>query len=102
MAQEVGYFDDNVVYAEGPFVFCNPCKNGYRVEVQNRASKSGAPCLPDISIYKLLEMEGRVREENGHYFHKTHNKQEIVQIVDYLNDLVKKGLIKEVNYNWVF
>jgi hypothetical protein len=53
MAKVVGYFDDDVVFGDEPFVLTNPYGNGFRIEAQIPA-RGGTPCLPDASIYDLL------------------------------------------------
>jgi len=79
MAQEVGYFKNNVVFTEGPFVICNPCSNGWRIEVELKGHK--CPVLPNISIYKLMEQLGM----SG----MTMDKELVEKVCDTLNQMVR-------------
>lgn len=84
MAQEVGYFEDNVIYTEGPFVICNPLGNGWRIEVEAKGVNS--PILPHSSIYDLMQKRFK-------HWGKTNSRAEIVRICDALNELVRKDEI---------
>jgi hypothetical protein len=85
MAQEIGYWEDNVTYEEGPFVVCRLWgDSGWRIEVENKGGK--CPILPDLSI-------SRLRDSLGHE-KCTHNKLLICSYCDELNHLVKTGDIK--------
>jgi len=87
MAQICGYFEDNVIYTEGPFVMVQAF--GWRIEAEVKGHK--CPTLPDIGIYKLLET-------NNKQAHKTDNKEKIIESVDWLNLQVKNGLIIQNEY----
>lgn len=85
MAQHVGYWDNHVVFKEGPFVLTNPMDNGYRVEVENkRNNPPSCPTLPMPSVYKALKA-------SGFDPHKTSNKQAAEAKVDWLNKQTKTG-----------
>jgi hypothetical protein len=90
MAQEVGYFKDNVIYEEGPFVIVNAMFNGWRIECELKGHK--CPVLPDWTIYKLLD--------NWNCPGKTH-KKEAVRICDMLNDQVILGKIVLKDRCWI-
>lgn len=93
MAQVVGYFEDNVVFTEGPFVIVNPLDNGWRIEVDRPGSV--CPVLPDGSIYDLIK---RVFDFEG----KTTDKAQIEVICNYLNELVKLGRIVPRGGSWIY
>lgn len=92
MAQEVGYFEDNIVYTEGPFVVTCVGSCSYRVE----AEKKGGICtiLPHISVNFHMKNRGTMltctTRENAH------------AQADYLNDLVSAGTIVNVDSEWQY
>jgi len=86
MAQIVGYWDNHVIYTEGPFVAVNA--NGWRIEVaQNPIDQPSTPIIPHLSIYRLLETE------KGNKPGKLSNFSEIAPYVDWLNLQVEHGRI---------
>lgn len=86
MSQVVKYYQNDVVFTEGPFVCCQLGSESYRVEAECKASKNpGCPALPDISIVRLLEDEGF----NSAYT----NLKGCAKVVDFLNGLVREGKI---------
>ncbi|RLC65869.1 MAG: hypothetical protein DRI48_06015 [Chloroflexi bacterium] len=91
MAQQVGYFEDNVDYAEGPFVIV--FINGWRIEVQQDGCK--CPVLPDGSIYVL-------RKKVFGRDWKMSSREEAERVCDYLNSLVSQGEITKVHGVWVW
>lgn len=88
MAQVVAYFDDDVVFEEGPFVICNARGNGWRIEVEQKGCK--CPVLPDISIYRYLgeSVKWPLREDAE-------------AVCDQLNKMVKEGKIVLDENVWV-
>jgi hypothetical protein len=91
MAQVVGYFEDHVVYQEGPFVISNPLGNGWRIEVEMKEHR--CPVLPDLSIYRLMEqlsLKG-----------KTNDQAEAARICDQLNRRVLAGRIVLLGKSWI-
>lgn len=91
MAQKVGYFQNNVVYSEGPFVMCNI--GGWRIEAELKGQS--CPCACDPSIYELLESQGLQA-------HKCNDEKKIIASVNWLNEQVKMGTIRNVNNIWKF
>lgn len=83
MAQVVGFFEDNVVFAEGPFVISNPCASGWRIEAELKGHH--CPVLPDPTIYKLKASLGM--------HNKTLDRDLAVRVCDALNQLVRDGEI---------
>lgn len=83
MAQRVGYFENNVIYTEGPFVMTEALYPDYRIEVEIKGHM--CPAFPDLSIYELLEMEGID-------WHKG-KAEKIAPVVDWLNQKVREGII---------
>lgn len=77
MAQVVEYFENNVVFAEGPFVICNPFCNGWRIEVELKGHL--CPILPDSSIYEIMNRLGMVG--------KTMDKELAKRVCDTLNQI---------------
>lgn len=92
MAQVVGYYDDNVIFNEGPFVICNPLGNGWRIECEIQGSDT--PTLPDSSIYRLKR---DVYGLNG----KTMSRVEIERVCDGLNQMVRDGEIALEGKCWI-
>lgn len=82
MAQKVGYFQDDVVFEEGPFVMVYI--NGWRIEGEVVGNKCPALLMP--SIYALLRKEGL-------YEHKTEDEDRVAKAVDWLNEQVRLGVI---------
>lgn len=92
MAQVVGYWEDNVVYREGPFVVVELGDgDDYRVEVENKTSEKKTPCLPDSSIYFFLNFSQRTRGR----------LEEVTRTVDFLNQNVKNGCITCREGTWL-
>lgn len=91
MAQVVGYFEDNVVFTEGPFVICNPWGNGWRIEVEMKGHE--CPVLPDMSIYPTIERLGL----KG----KTHDMKQAELVCDLLNQMVRGKRIVLIGATWV-
>lgn len=82
MAQDVGYYENNVTFVEGPFVVV--FANGYRIEVELKGAK--CPVLPDDSIYHYCK--------NNHLAcHKEQGREPIARTVDILNQKVRDGQI---------
>lgn len=48
MAQRVGYFENNVIYKEGPFVMTNA--GGWRIEVEQKGHQ--CPVMPSMTIVR--------------------------------------------------
>lgn len=91
MAQAIGYWDDNVVFTEGPFVICNPLGNGWRIEVELK--EHHCPVLPDLSIYHLKKQLGMTG--------KTMNVELAEGVCDTLNQMVQDGKIILNGNLWV-
>lgn len=91
MAQIIGYFEDDIVLTEGPFVICDPCGNGWRIEVELKGHK--CPVLPDASIYRIEERLGL----HG----KTNNQKQAEMVCDTLNRMVRDGKIVLDGKIWV-
>lgn len=91
MAQIVGYYEDNVVFTEGPFVICNPHTNGWRIEVELKEYM--CPVLPDLSISKPLLKLGMPG--------KTMDKALAERVCDTLNQMVRDGEIVLDDRLWV-
>lgn len=86
MAQIVGYFENDVVYVEGPFVVVQI--NGWRVEVAMTGQR--CPVLPDVSIYNLY------KKEKGENLTKYNSLKQCVVAVDWLNEQVRnKNIVLE-------
>lgn len=93
MAQVVAYFEDNVVFEEGPFVICNPLGNGWRIEVELKGHH--CPVLPDLSIYKI-------REKLGWGPGKTEDRELAERVCNALNQMVRDGKILLRGRIWVY
>jgi hypothetical protein len=91
MAQAVGYFQDDVVFEEGPFVICNALGNGWRLEVEQKGVKY--PVLPHGSIYDLVKKRFGL---NG----KTNDRDVIAKICDSLNQMARDKEILLVDGMW--
>lgn len=90
MAQIVGYWQDNVEFEEGPFVMVHA--GGWRIEVEVKNHK--CPCLPELSIYNLLDAHSR-------RIYKTGSSALAAQTVDWLNEQVRAGKIVLQGKIWV-
>lgn len=90
MAQEVGYYENNITFTEGPFVIVNPLDNGWRIEVQLVGHE--CPVLPDETIYPLMKKWGLLG--------KSHDKRLVMDVCDELNSMVRCGQIKLVDRYW--
>jgi len=91
MAQEVGHYENNVEYTEGPFVISNA--NGWRIESEVKGLR--CPTLPDDSIYRLLYSADK-------NFGKTRNKKLAVAACDWLNAFVAQGrIVLDTNGWWI-
>lgn len=92
MAQIVGYWEDNVVFIEGPFVLVEA--GGWRIEVEDKGRD--CPILPHLSIDRLLEA-------NGMSWHKIPHQyvDQAKATVDWLNQAVRDGKIVLVGGTWV-
>lgn len=90
MAQTVGYFEDDVIYSEGPFVVVNSGR-GWRIEAELKGYH--CPILPHLSIYEFLEL-------NDLQAHKSSDKEKIEKSVDFLNANVCNGEIKLKGNHW--
>lgn len=88
MAQEVGYYENDVVFLEGPFVLVNI--NGWRIEVERKGHS--CPILPEQRIFQLEKSLGL----SG----KTRDRELAAVVCDKLNSLVKEGKIIEINGHW--
>jgi len=95
MVQVVEYFENDVEYKEGPFVICNPCLNGWRIEAEVKGHH--CPALPHMSIYELRKLDFPDWPEG-----KTHDKALAERCCDWLNNLVKKGEITLKGNSWVW
>jgi hypothetical protein len=84
MAQEVGFFENNVVFLEGPFVISNPLGNGWRIEVELKDHY--CPVLPNGEITDFIEAAG-FRDE------KFWLREDAARLCDWLNEQVKLGNI---------
>ena len=82
MAQIVGYFEDDVIFTEGPFVLVDIW--GWRIEVELKGHN--CPVLPHISIYKI-------REQLDWDLGKTENTELATRVCDQLNQMVRDGEI---------
>ena len=83
MAQRVGYFEDNVVFTEGPFVMVNA--NGWRIESSD-GQEHGCNCVHiDRSVRMLAVGLG--------YQGKRDDPALVEPIVDKLNKLVREEVI---------
>ena len=82
MAQDVGYYDNDVTFTEGPFVVVYV--NGYRIEVEQKGSR--CPVLPDKSVYGYCERQ-------KFFCHKMQERKLIAETVDVLNQMVRGGKI---------
>jgi len=99
MAQIVRYFHDfeneterKKTYAEGPFVVCS-FGGRYRIECEMTEHK--CPVLCDVTISKL-------REKLGYFLGMTNSLDSVIQQVDELNELVKKGeIVCNKNGMWI-
>jgi hypothetical protein len=92
MAQVVGYWENNVIYTEGPFVITKPLGNGWRIEVELKGHH--CPVLPDLSICRLQETFGL----RG----KVADKDRIAFVCDQLNSMVAKTQIVLRGNCWVY
>lgn len=90
MAQIVGYFQDDVIYTEGPFVLVEA--NGWRIETELEGHRY--PVLPDPSIYEL-------RYNLGWGPGKTHDFDLAVNVCDTLNQMTKDGRLIKKGRWWV-
>jgi len=93
MAQEVGYYEDNVKFTEGPFVIVQLTlgSGDWRIEAEVIGNK--CPALPDTSIYHHM-----MKEWN---FCGRGTKQECIRVCDLLNQMFRDGQIVEKNHWWV-
>jgi len=90
MAQCVGYYEDDVVYEEGPFVLVSA--GGWRIEAEVKGHK--CPALPDLSIFRLI------KNHFGDY-QKSSNLKKVEERCDFLNKMVKSGDIVLDNGQWI-
>lgn len=91
MAQVVGYFENDVVFIEGPFVAVNA--NGWRVEAELEGNC--CPAFPDLSVDCFLEKEKGIRTGKWVSF------EAIAPIIDWLNEQVKAGHIIKEGRIWI-
>lgn len=91
MAQKVGYFQNDVVFTEGPFVMVNA--NGWRIEVSSGSDRGCNCIMPHRSIYELADSLG--------YKGKTPNTEHVAGIVDKLNEFTRTGRIVRTGDLWV-
>ena len=94
MAQEIGYYDDNVAFKEGPFVIVNVgsrIKPSWRIEAELVGHT--CPVLPDASIFTILRRSGM------HF--ATPNKRLAMRVCDHLNKMVRDGEIVRKGGVWV-
>lgn len=90
MAQTVGYYQNNPVFTEGPFVIVNA--NGWRIEVELKGHH--CPVLPSTSIYRITEKLGL----HG----KTDDKEQAAMVCDALNSMVRASAIVLTDWgSWV-
>lgn len=88
MAQEVGYYDNDVTFTEGPFVICRMGPpggpiTGWRIEAEMKGNL--CPVIPDYSIYQVERMLGMT---SG-----TTDRNLAVKVCDELNQMVRNGQI---------
>lgn len=91
MAQQVGYYENNVEFTEGPFVIVNA--GGWRIEVELK--EHHCPVLPDSSIYRLCG------DRLGHPLTKLHFYESAVELCDWLNQEVERGTIVLNGRGWI-
>lgn len=91
MAQEVGYFETDITFKEGPFVVCNPMNNGWRIEAQMDGRNESV--LPDSSIYNIEKKFGLIG--------RPINKEPVAEVCDILNQMVRGGLIVKKDGVWI-
>ncbi len=89
MAQQVGYFEDNVTYREGPFVIVNA--NGFRIECEVKGHI--CPAFPHLSI-------SRLKDQLGYPQGKT-DRETAAAMCDRLNGMVREGKIELVGTMWI-
>jgi len=97
MAQIVRYYQDNVVYEDGPFVVCDLNTggwSGWRLQVEVKGLPH--PVVPEDSIFDLVESRYGCR-----YMLKSNDRERIVEMCDYMNSLVKDGKIVLDGSWWV-
>jgi hypothetical protein len=85
MAQKVGYFENDVVFTEGPFVLVNV--GGWRIEVWNGRDTGCNSVVPGASIYRL-------KEQLGWPVGKMTNTELAERVCNTLNEMVKSGKIE--------
>lgn len=91
MAQIVGYFQNNVEYTEGPFVYSTIG----RVEVELKGHH--CPVLCDPSIYHMLQAEREDYRQGAHVIF-----EKLEPVIDWLNQQVILGRIQcKENGSWV-
>ncbi len=91
MAQVIGYFENDVTFEEGPFVICNPCGNGWRIEVEQK--EYHCPVLPDMTIYPIKDRLGMRYKTNDHSLAE--------RVCDSLNEMVRNDQIVLSGRCWV-
>lgn len=92
MTQIVEFFENDIVFKEGPFVISNPLGNGWRIEVEMKGHRCSV--LPDLSIYKLKEQQFGLKG-------KTMDQSRAAHVCDQLNAMVREGHIVLVGRSWV-
>lgn len=92
MAQEVGWFENNVTFLEGPFVISDPMGNGWRIESELEGYH--CPVLPDTTIFQLMENEAG-------WIGKTIHRERAECVCDWLNLCVKRGQIIKQGKAWI-
>ena len=91
MPQTVSYWEDHVVFMEGPFV-CVVCAGWYRVEMQCDHSLKGCPILPTAELIRMLEASGRDAWSR--------DKAKVEESVRWLNGEVTDGRITKRDGFW--
>ena len=89
MAQVVGYFQDNPVFTEGPFVIVYA--NGWRIEVEQKGHH--CPVMVGLSVGRIVERLGL----QG----KTNDRAKAEAVCDNLNQMVRSGEIVLNDVSWV-
>ncbi len=91
MAQVVGYFQNNVVFTEGPFVIVYV--GGWRIEVEQKEKNHST--MTSISIDGIIKGLGM-------QYGKTRDQELAATVCDRLNQMVRVGEIVLTDYgSWV-
>ena len=91
MAQEVDYWENDVNYSEGPFVYVYLNSGRYRIEVDHGGL---CPQLPDRSIHLL-------QDKLGHSVITMLSREKAISLCDKLNEMVCNGEIIQNSGLWI-